>query len=529
MWGRLGVTVSGSTFSTDGYAPVVAVNPAGVAERGAVDNNITDEYHNLNVKLDYAASDRVRAFFRTGYFRDVRNNGKASTIDGTEEANNTRQKSASGGVNIQLPDRSTVQATVFGDMENFHSNFLAVPAATPARSIGRMSLNQYVPTTSAGGMVQWSRPFARMHVVTAGTDWRWVDGDSNEDGLDATTGTQVILKRVSGGTQRSTGAFVQDVFSPTTKLSFTASARIDHWRSYNAHNLETNIPSGTPTAGNIPNLPEREDTVASPRIAALYHVSDRVSVWGDIGAGFRAPTLNELYRQFRQGTTLTTANNQLAPERLKGGEAGVTLQPMKNLGVRSTWFDNRIKDPVANVTISQVGANVTQQRQNLGRTRVWGIQTDADYRIGAFLKVSAGYVYDVAKVVEAPAVPALVNNCNGQAGQACYLQQVPKNRGSISVTYSNPRFFTAGVEVDGIGSQFDDDQNSRIVPGYTTPGLPKYAVVSLTASRSITRNLEAFVGVQNLTNQEYFVGTLPTLLGTPRMVNGGIRVRVAGK
>ena len=65
-------------------------------------------------------------------------------------------------------------------------------------------------------MAQWSRAFGGRQSFSVGTDWRWVDGDSEEDGLDAATGTQVTLKRNSGGTQRSLGLFVQDVISPTS-------------------------------------------------------------------------------------------------------------------------------------------------------------------------------------------------------------------------------------------------------------------------------------------------------------------------
>jgi outer membrane receptor protein involved in Fe transport len=43
----------------------------------------------------------------------------------------------------------------------------------------------------------------------------------------------------------------------------------------------------------------------------------------------------------------------------------------------------------------------------------------------------------------------------------------------------------------------------------------------------VSRNLEVFAGVQNLTDREYFVGTLPTTIGTPRLVNGGLRIRFA--
>ena len=153
-------------------------------------------------------------------------------------------------------------------------------------------------------------------MLTAGTDFRWVDGDSEEHGLDQATGTQVVLERISGGTQRNFGAFVHDLISVSDDLTVTLSARVDSWRNYDAHNLEKSVPSGNPTPNNNPDLPERDDTVVSPRVGALYRVNDRVSVWGDAATGFRAPTLNELYRRFSLGTTLTFANPELGPERL---------------------------------------------------------------------------------------------------------------------------------------------------------------------------------------------------------------------
>jgi hypothetical protein len=41
--------------------------------------------------------------------------------------------------------------------------------------------------------------------------------------------------------------------------------------------------------------------------------------------------------------------------------------------------------------------------------------------------------------------------------------------------------------------------------------------------------VEAFVGVQNMLDQTYFVGTLPTTIGSPRLVNVGVRVRFSGR
>ena len=500
VWRKAGVTVDGNVFDTDGYA-IVRAN-----ERGRVDNNAAARFWNLNVKLDYAPTDRIRAFVRGGYFNENRDNGKASTIDGTEEGNDTTWRAASAGVRVRMPGQSDLRATVFTDVETFHSNFLAVPApTTPPRNIGRMTLTQTVPTTSVGGMAQWSRALGTKQYFTAGTDFRWVDGDSQENGLDTATGTQVTLKRVSGGTQRSVGAFVQDLIVPVPQLTLTLSARVDGWRNYDGHNLETSLIGAA--VNNVPSLPTRSDTVASPRLAARYHITRRVDVWGDLGWGFRAPTLNELYRQFRVGQTLTLANNALGPERLVGGEAGATVAASPNVTLRATWFDNRLKDPVSNVTIS----SGVQQRQNLGRTRIRGVQSDIEYRAGSFWKLSGAYVYDQATVTENPANPGLVG---------LMLPQVPKHRGSIRAAYSNPRLLTVAAGVQLVGSQFDDDLNQ------VTRRLPRFALAELSASRAFGRNLELFVGVQNLFDAEYFVGTLPTTVGSPRLVTGGLRLRL---
>jgi len=38
-----------------------------------------------------------------------------------------------------------------------------------------------------------------------------------------------------------------------------------------------------------------------------------------------------------------------------------------------------------------------------------------------------------------------------------------------------------------------------------------------------------FFGAQNLFNQEYIVGTLPTTIGSPRLLNAGVRIRFSGR
>jgi iron complex outermembrane receptor protein len=161
-----------------------------------------------------------------------------------------------------------------------------------------------------------------------------------------------------------------------------------------------------------------------------------------------------------------------------------------------------------------------QQRQNLGRTRIRGFQTDLDATLGEHVRLSAGYLFNSAKVTEAPGQPQLVDK---------YLAQVPKNRGSVQALYTNPRWVDVGVGVQVIGRQFDDDLNVRTVPGESEPGLPAYAILDVTAARSFHRNFDVFFGIQNLLDEEYIVMTQPTTTGSPRLVHAGVRIRWAGR
>ena len=245
----------------------------------------------------------------------------------------------------------------------------------------------------------------------------------------------------------------------------------------------------------------------------MYHVTDKVSIWGAANSGFRAPTLTELYRQFSVGAVTTRPNDQLGPERLVGGEAGVNFAAARNVTARLTWFDNQVDDPILNVTLNAT----TAQKQNLGETRVRGVQTDVEYHIGSFWRVTGAYVYDQAKVTD-----------GGVANRALvgkYVPQVPLHRGSFQVAYSNPRYATVAFSMQALSLQYNDDQNVQFIPaatlaqagytGFTGPGLPGYASYDFTIMRDVGRYVQVFYGIQNMFDKVSFVQTNPSTTGTP--------------
>ena len=521
---KVSAAVEGSFLNTDGF-PIVAA-----PERGPIDNNADVQYKNVSTKLEFTPSERIQSFFRAGYFSESRVNGKVG------ELNDTRWTTLNGGVRARLSDGSDLQARMFADVSRAHFNFLAVTNPATTRNVVRLATDQNVPTNGVGGMAQWSKSIGSSNVFSAGFDFRWVDGDSQEAAYVAAVPTSITgvtqaatlsVQRISGGTQQSLGGFVQDILTPIEKLVITLSARVDRWNNYDGHNLETTVATGQPTVNNRPTIPDKSDTVVSPHVGALYHVTDRVSVWGAANSGFRAPTLTELYRQFSVGAVTTRPNDQLGPERLVGGEAGVNVAPARNVSVRLTWFDNRISNPISNVTLTATLA----QKQNLGKTRVRGFQTDLDYRVGPSWRFSAAYVFDDAKVTDGGVANAAL------VGKT--IQQVPRHRGSVQAAYSNAKLATVAIGAQFAGLQYNDDLNVNFIPvatltsagydGSFPAGLPGYTLVDLTVSRAIGRNLQAFFGIQNLLDQVYFVQTNPSTIGTPRLVNGGLRVRWNGR
>jgi outer membrane cobalamin receptor len=513
VWGRLGVTVDASSLQTDGY---VIVAPE---ERGAIDDEADVRVQNLSGRADYRLSDHVNVFFRAGWFDEKRNNGKIG------ELNDTTWATAQGGARVQLREGSTIQARLFYDHEDFHQNTFAVPTATPPRSVSNLTLDKIVPSRAIGSLVQWSRVMTlggRPHVVTAGTDFRRIVGDSDERTFAAATGLRPIIHRVAGGRQRFVGLFGQDIVELNEQWQLTLAARVDSWRNYDAHNRETTLATGLPTAAHRDSLPDKSYTAVSPRVAVLYRLRSNVSVWSSLSRAFRAPTLKELYSPFRVGQVLTLSNENLDPERLTGGEAGVSAGPFEQLTLRGTWFTNRVSDAIANASVTANG--LTRQVRHVGSTNISGLQLDGSYRFSPQWNATAAYVLDVAKVHRG------VADATGLDLTGRYLAQVPKHRASFEVNYMNPKVAIISLEHQFVGRQFDDDQNiARILPALpdrTVVGLPGYHMTNLTGTRGLSRNASVFVGVQNLFGTEYYVGTNPTTIGTPRLVNAGIRLQV---
>ena len=99
-------------------------------------------------------------------------------------------------------------------------------------------------------------------------------------------------------------------------------------------------------------------------------------------------------------------------------------------------------------------------------------------------------------------------------GRAARLVE-PASRGDVRPYAGEVESVLPFVRDGFVPLEADRTGVARAVPGESEPGLPGYTVVDFTVSRSLVRNLDVFLGVQNVFDREYIVGTLPTTIGSP--------------
>ncbi|MCZ7625712.1 MAG: TonB-dependent receptor [Candidatus Methylomirabilis sp.] len=375
---------------------------------------------------------------------------------------------------------------------------------------------------------QWSKRIFQSHLLTAGTDVRWIDGATNEFFTFNQTLNDFTRRRKAGGEQVLTGAYVQDIFTPAPGWQVTIAGRFDSWQSFHASRIERNKQTGAITRENP--FDDRDEFAFSPKVAVLYHATDQLSLRSSFYKGFRAPTINELFRPFRVRNDITEANEKLDPERLIGGEVGMDYAILRNLFGRLTAFWNEVKDPVVNVTrgINAGSAGITidpcgfvpaggvcRQRANLDRTRIRGIEAELEYRPHQQWTLSGSYLYNHTKVLSASNQPEL---------EGKWIAQVPRQQFTLKVGYTNPSFINLYVQGRFVGDQFEDDLNSLKLGDYFVADLMIWRPIPLPKLSAG----EVFLGVENLFDRTFEVaktadGIVTT--GAPVLVHGGLRVR----
>ena len=443
--GRWGVTAGMRALTTDGYYIV----PDSI--RGSIDTPAGVKFLAPNMKIDWLGS-KDRFSFKTDVLAEERANGTAavgnSTSIGSLSGNYTRSGSQ-GGLSLLS----------FYQTQEYRATFSAIAAD---RNSERVTSRQSVPAEAVGGAGYGTWRGQGINVVGGG-DFLRVSGTSR-DWL-VPTG-----ERIAGGEIFQRGVFGQADFTWKDFKLFLGSR-------YQWTGLQDGSHFYSPSGG-------------------FTWGRHWLRLRGSAYRSFRAPTLNELYREFRAGNTVTQANPSLRPEVLAGAEVGADIV-LERMRLSVTTFRNDLTDLISNVTLSSTPALVTRQRQNVAAALSRGAEVDFRYRWSRWF-FDASYLFADSRFSTRERIP-----------------QVARHQGTAQLSWSrNGTMITGGMRATDL--QFEDDRNTQLLPGFV--------VFHIVGQQSLSHGVSLYATMENVSNREFLSGWTPAAqIGAPRLWRVGVR------
>jgi outer membrane receptor protein involved in Fe transport len=492
----------GDDFASDGF---VLVAPE---SRGPIDVAAASRHQWASATWHGSLDSDVEATFAVRGFQEWRDNGTPY------QQNNSRQNFASAGLNGHAGPDFIWTVAAYVQNQGFSQTFSSVNAARTAET---PASDQFAVPTTAAGLAEtstWLEPLGGKTIF--GFDARDVRGETREDYF--FSGGSFAKQRFAGGRQTTGGFFVEQVQTLAAGLSATVGLRADRWEDSEGHLRQSTIATGALSTDEL--FPNRAGTEWSPSTGLVW---EPAPAWQLRIAGqrsYRLPTLNELYRPFQQGSTVTEANPALETEHADTAEIAATWK-------RGPWrfeaqgFATQLNDAVSNVEIAQgpgtfpyfgtlPAGGIGQERLNLDRVRSDGLQIGASWRPSEAWSADFALLDEEAVVTEARVAPSLVGR---------ELPEVPRYAATAGVTLQPVGWLRLRGAVRRTGLEFDDGQNQ----------LPLNAATVADASVTwiCSRRLEIFASVDNLANAR--VETAHSAAGVfnvaaPRMAGAGARV-----
>jgi len=346
--------------------------------------------------------------------------------------------------------------------------------------------------------VEVSSAIGKRHLVTAGVGYI-------QESVDA--------DRVTG--DRYGGfVFLQDEWTPFRALTLVPSARFDAHSDYASR--------------------------LSPKLSALYRLSDEIRLRASVGSGYKAPAFRQLYLNFtnpRVGYTVLGAeyvqdelgqieeNGQIqsflrAPSRLGGSleaersvafNVGVTVQPVEMLSAEVNVFHNEVDNlidtqPVATKTNGQqvftyfnrgsvftrgVETQVTAQLTNAVRSTISYTYLEAKDR-DAIDDLEAGRVYrrsDAGRDVRVP--PSDYGGLTGRSRHTATLD-LSYDMASIGLL--------ASVQGQYRGRYGFTDLNGNGIVDTDAEYAPDFVTLNAVITQTVFQEHAVVVGVDNVTN-----------------------------
>ncbi|HEX8063410.1 MAG TPA: TonB-dependent receptor [Allosphingosinicella sp.] len=481
-------------------APIFVLGAAGLERH---------EQDNLKLKLAWEPGEWLRLTYRGGLFLNGTEARAKTYLSGNLFAGSlniggrtVNVPASAFGNNVYLQDERHWMHGLTAEGEAAGLEWRAVASLYDfAKHVQRLPSGA-LPAAAAGGPGSIVR--------LDGTGWRTLDlelrrgalrGGAHYDGfrLDsrrfATTdwrgGAPGALTQLARGRTRTLALWGEGGFDLAETLQLTAGARFEWWRARDGRNFSL------APALDVAQPGQSADGI-SPKASLRWLPARGLSLTLSAGQAYRFPTVSELYQAISTGPSLTVPDPNLRPERARSAElAGMWTQRAGH--VRLSLF----RESISNALISQTAPLVPGSSalfsfvQNVEKVRTTGVEVAFERRGFGVpqLDVSGSATLARPKVVEDVAFPA---------AEGKDLPQVPRRRATLVMTWRASDAASLTLAGRYSSRSFGTIDNSDVV-AHAYQGFEGYLVADARANFRIGEHWNAAFGLENLTNEKYYL------------------------
>jgi hemoglobin/transferrin/lactoferrin receptor protein len=174
------------------------------------------------------------------------------------------------------------------------------------------------------------------------------------------------------------GAFVQDqAFLMEDRLILTAGLRYDSF-----------VADPSTDEGFTTEYKKNENDAFTAKLGSVYHINDNLSVFGQIGQGFKAPTVYDLYYFYDQGAIIE-ANPNLKAEKSLSYELGLRGKNEHARFELSTFYTD-YTDFINQTKTGEQGGKDVLTKENLDEVTIYGAELSSTINLDSLINAPFG-------------------------------------------------------------------------------------------------------------------------------------------
>lgn len=466
---------------------------------------------NLNGKFSYDLTPALKATYLLGYWS---NDGRSQTDTYLTDAkhlptygnaagfaSNTYKLSAHHLMQA-LSLKTDTQGNFDGEAVVTHYAFLKNDQWSPATVTSGTNFSSNGRLASNGG-TNWStldlkgiwRPQGSggTHEVSGGIhgDRYELESPTRNLGNWQDTSTVGTLFAAGNGKTTTRALWLQDSWRLAPAWLLTIGARQEWWKASDGFNFSGNTAVRQPT--------EKADAL-SPKASLEWDLADTWRVTGSLARAVRFPTVGELYQLVATGSTFSTPNPDLAPEKVRSAELSIH-HALDEGFLRLSFFQENTKDALVAQTSTLPGFPVPVTfTMNVGELRNRGVELVAgrDNVLLRGLRLSGSVTFVDSTIL---ANDSFVST-TGTTSTGKHAPNVPRWRATVVATYQPNEAWSFTVAGRYSGRQYstlDNTDNTANVYG----AFDKFRVFDTRVHYQINTRWSASLGVDNFTNEKY--------------------------